>query len=411
MSPRERGPRKPPRKTARGSTAKRPSSLQPEDRPTLEDILAIEPDPGRVARVKALLEFDEPDLTPEVHAWLAKKETRTLSVIYNQLLASVRFTEDDIDDLLVNAVDTHVHGASDPLERLLYEDDIAEDFTNAGMRAMVVKTWYTPSASRNALIQRRVAEYAERHGLRPVTVFGGVTLSYTMGGFNVEAVRRCLGFPGMKYVWMPMVDSYYHRRIVYDDWSGHGLKFTDERGRIIPEVQEILRVIAANDLTLATGHYGYEDSARLIEEARRLGVDRIEVVHPALIHSKHTIAQMKAQVARGAKLMLMSKGLVTFPLYTEPPYAARMIKEIGASNFVHGGDWGQIQNVPHVVGIRSAIKILLAFGVTRDEVRTIFQRSPAEHLGLPPLPPAEKVPHLPRYGFGRYSLDRPPKPS
>ena len=55
----------------------------------------------------------------------------------------------------------------------------------------------------------------------------------------------------MKYVWMPMVDSYHHRRVVYDDWSGFGLNFLDENRKVVPAVQEILRIIADNDLVLA----------------------------------------------------------------------------------------------------------------------------------------------------------------
>ncbi len=378
-----------------------PSSVKPEDKPTLQEILAIQPSDERVARLRGLLPIDEPDLTPEIYDWLLRREARTISIMYNQILAGVRIDEDQIDRLLINAIDTHVHGASDPMERLLYEDDIAADFMQAGMRAMVVKTWYTPSASRNGLLQRAVDRYAEAHALRPVLCFGGITLNYSVGGFNVDAVKKCLGFPGMKYVWMPMVDSYQHRRLVYDDWSGYGLKFTDDHFRIVPEVQEILRVIADNDLVLGTGHYGYEDSAALIEEARRLGVTRIDVIHPTVHHSRHTIEQMKQQAARGAKIGFMSKGLVTFPLYNDPLYAARMIKEVGAKNFVHGGDWGQIQNVPHIVGLRWAIKILLAFGISEAEVLTIFRDSPAELLGLPPLPESDPVPHVPRAGFGR----------
>ena len=118
------------------------------------------------------------------------------------------------------------------------------------MRAMVVKTWYTPSASRNALVQKIVNRHADARGLRPVLCYGGVVLNYSMGGFNPEAVKKCLGFPGMKYVWMPMVDSYHHRRVVYDDWSGFGLSFLDDTRKVIPQVQEILRIIAANDLVL-----------------------------------------------------------------------------------------------------------------------------------------------------------------
>lgn len=378
-----------------------PSSLKPEDKPTLDEVLSIQPSDERVERLRALLPIDEPGLTPEIYDWLLRREVKTISIMYNQILAGVRITEEAVDRLLINAIDTHVHGASDPMERLLYEDDIAIDFMQAGMRAMVVKTWYTPSASRNGMLQRLVDRYAEEHGLRPLQCFGGITLNYSVGGFNVDAVKKCLGFPGMKYVWMPMVDSYQHRRLVYDDWSGYGLKYTDDHFRIIPEVQEILRVIADNDLVLATGHYGYEDSAALIEEARRLGVRRIEVVHPSVHHSRHTIEQMKEQAARGAKLCLMTKGMLTFPLYNDPIYSARMIKEVGAQHFVNGGDWGQIQNIPHLVGTRWAVKILLAFGITQAEILAIFRDAPAELLGLEPWPATRPVPHVPRSGSGR----------
>jgi hypothetical protein len=54
------------------------------------------------------------------------------------------------------------------MERLLLEDDIAYDFTDAGCHAMVVKTWYTPSASGNTLVPELADRYAEEHGLRAV---------------------------------------------------------------------------------------------------------------------------------------------------------------------------------------------------------------------------------------------------
>ena len=379
------------------------SALMPEDSPALEEVLSIEPSSDRLERIASIVDIDVPGASEEVRNWILKEEVKTLSVIYNQILTGVGFTEDDVDGLLRNSIDTHVHGGSDPFERLMSEDAIGMDFTDAGARAMVVKTWYTPSASRNALIQRRVDEYAERHELRGTRCLGGITLSYSVGGFNVEAVKKCLGFPGMKYVWMPMVDSYHHRRVVYDDWSGYGLQYTNDRMQIIDEVKEILAIIADHDLVLATGHYGYEDSAALIEEARARGVTRIELVHPTVVHSgRHSIEQLREQVARGARVMLLGKGLLTFPLYNPPFFTARMIKEIGAEHFVFGSDFGQIQHLPHVVANRWAIKVLLANGVTHEEVRTIFQDAPAEHLGLPPLSPeeAEKIPYKSRTGFG-----------
>ncbi|MEO8633036.1 MAG: DUF6282 family protein [Chloroflexota bacterium] len=363
-------------------------SAKPEDNLSLAEILKVKVSDERVARLKTLTNVDAEGVTDEILTWLVRQQAQWANIQYTRFLAGAKFTEQDVDELVTHSIDSHTHGGSDPMERLLLEDDIGMDYTDAGMRAMVVKTWYTPSASRNALVQKYVNRHAEAYGLRPVLCYGGVVLNYSMGGFNPEAVKKCLGFPGMKYVWMPMVDSYHHRRVVYDDWSGFGLTFLDEKRKVIPEVQEILRIIAANDLVLASGHYPYADTAILVEEARRLGVERIEIIHPAHIHSKHTIEQMKEQAKRGAKLMLSGLGTMAFPLHESGPlYAARIVKEVGPENLVYGSDFGQLQNFPHIIANRWMVKLLLAYGVTKDEIRTVFQVTPAKLLGLEPPPP------------------------
>ncbi len=364
------------------------TSVKPEENLPLSEILKVQVEPERVERLKQLTTIDEPGVSDEVVTWMVRQQAQWANIQYARFLAGARFTEQDVDELLTNAIDCHTHGGSDPMERLLLEDDIGIDYSEAGMRAMVVKTWYTPSASRNALVQKIVNRHCEARGLRPTLCYGGIVLNYSVGGFNIEAVKKCLGFPGMKYVWMPMVDSYHHRRVVYDDWSGFGLSFLDENRKVIPAMQDILRLIADNDLVLASGHYPYQDTAILVEEARRLGVNRIEIIHPAHIHSKHTIEQMKLQAQRGAKLMLSGLGAMAFPLHESGPlYAARIVKEVGAENLLYGSDFGQLQNFPHIVANRWMIKLLLAYGCTKDEIRTVFQVTGARLLGLPDPPP------------------------
>jgi hypothetical protein len=379
------------------------AGLKPEDNPTIEQLLAIEPDPERLERMRSLFTIDDPDAGPEVIDWLVKHEARFLNVVYNQLVGGVKIDEDQVDLLMRNAVDVHAHGGSDPFQRLQLEDEIGIEFTQAGFLGVVIKCWYTPSASRNALAQKAVDRYAERNGLRPAQVLGGVTLGYSVGGFNPDVVKKCLGFPGMRFVWFPMVDSYHHRRLVFDDWSGHGLKYTDERGRVIDSVKEILRIIAANDLVLATGHYSYEDSRILIETARELGVERISIVHPSMMHTRHTIEQMKEQAALGAKLELRTKGLVAVPNELDPLYTVKMIKEVGAEHFVLGSDWGQVDNLPQLLGNRWAIKRLLSFGIAPEEIAQIFKVQPAKLVGLESELADADVPAMPFAGRGTTS--------
>lgn len=384
---------------AKAQSAKRRASAKPEEGLDLEQILQIEVTEDRVDR---LLKLTTPDaeMSDEVRRWLVRQQAQWVNIQYTRFLAGAKFTEQDVDDILTNSVDIHVHGGSDPMERLLLEDDTAYDYTDSGCRAMVFKTWFTPSVSRNPLVQKLANQYATERGLRPVQVFGGITLNYSQGGFNPEAVRRCLGFPGMKYVWMPMVDSYHHRRVVYDDWSGYGLSFLDEKRRVLPEVCEILRIVAQNDLVLASGHYPFEDTYKLFQEARQLGVERMEVIHPAHIHSKHSIEQMQQEAELGVKLMLSGLGTEAFPLHEAGPlYAARIVKEVGAEHLVYGSDFGQLQNFPHIVGNRWMIKLLFAFGCTKEELYQLFQVTPSKHLGIEP-PPELGTPahaHWPRH--------------
>ena len=351
---------------------------------SLDEILKIEVTEERVDRLKELVQFDIPGIDEKVERFLLKQQIQFVNIQYARFLAGVKFTEDDVDDLMENAIDCHAHGGSDPFNRLLLEDEIAFDYSKENMRAVVFKTWFTPSASRIQLVQKYLDQWAEQNETRPVEIFGGITLNQSVGGINPNAVKRCLGFPGFKYVWMPMVDSYHHRRIVFDDWSGKGLRLLDDSGKVLPALTDVLKIAADNDLVVATGHFPYDpDHKAMLEEAKRVGVKRMEIIHPAHIHCKTSIAQMKEAASEGVKLMLSGLGTTTFPLHeTGPVYAVKMIKEVGADNIVYGSDYGQIHNPPHVVGTRWLIKLLLSYGATKDEVRKVMQETPAKHLGL-----------------------------
>jgi imidazolonepropionase-like amidohydrolase len=49
---------------------------------------------------------------------------------------------------------------------------------------------------------------------------------------------------------------------------------------------------------------------------------------------------------------------------------------------VCGSSSGQIQNPTHIEGMRWMIRVLLAYGITKEEVTNIFKTNPAKHLGI-----------------------------
>lgn len=350
---------------------------------SFEEILKIEVPPERVERVKNLVRFDIPELPDEVRSFLVKQQLQYVNIQYARFIAGVKFNAQDVQEILEGAIDGHAHGGSDPIDRLLLEDEIAMDYSRAKFRAVVFKTWFTPSASRIPLVRRILDQWAEKTGIKPVQIFGGITLNQSVGGLNPDAVKRCLGFPGFKYVWMPMVDSYHHRRLVFDDWSGAGIRLLDDRGKVLPQLTEVLRIAADHNLTVASGHYPYADTKAMLEEAKRVGVKHLEIIHPAHIHSKLLISEMREAAAEGVKLMLSGLGITAFPLHeTGPVYAVRMIKEIGPDHLFYGSDYGQIQNPSHLIGTEWTIKLLLAYGATKEELKKVMQVTPAKHLEL-----------------------------
>jgi len=97
---------------------------------------------------------------------------------------------------------------------------------------------------------------------------------------------------------------------------------------------------------------------------------------------------MKEEAKRGAKLMLSGLGTMAFPLHESGPlYAARIVKEVGPENLLYGSDFGQLQNFPHIIANRWMVKLLLAYGCTKEEIRTVFCETGAKLLGLEPPAP------------------------
>jgi hypothetical protein len=354
--------------------------IAPEKRIGLNTLLDFEAPPERIEHLLKAVEIDLPDASDEVKRFLIKQVIEMMQLEYGRYENKTKVSEEIVDQLLVGAIDTHVHGASDPFERSQYEDDLGIAATKAKMHAIVIKTWYSPSASRNELAQRAVNKYAEANGLRPAECWGGVTLNRPAGGINADAVRKCLGFPRMKYVWMPMADAWWHQLVVFNR-PNEGIRFLDEKHKPLPELTEMLRVIADNDLVLACGHYPYEEEVILFEEAKRVGVKRMEVVHPCLIHTKHSIAQMKQLGSEGIFLGLMGIASMNIRFIEGFKWWIRAIKEL-SDYFVLCTDSGQIQNPTHMDGLRWMIKALIAFGVTPEEINKMMSINPRRHTGI-----------------------------
>ena len=274
-------------------------------------------------------------------------------------------------------VDLHVHSAPDSGPRSIGALELARIARSAGMRGLLLKNHYAPTAGLAYLVERAVP------GIR---VFGGIALNSSTG-INVVAVdhmARTTGGHG-KVVWMPTFDSEHYHRVLQPN-PNHVPVSAD--GALLPSVLAVLDKIAEHDLVLATGHSSPEESLMLIGEARRRGIGRIVVTHPLPPPVSMSVEQQRQAATLGA--------LLEYPVGTalgsNPTWGgtsaeklrtyAEAIRAVGPEHVVISSDLGQSMNPIHTDGLAVFLAQLLQAGFTRGEVDQMSKLNPARLLGL-----------------------------
>ncbi len=145
---------------------------------------------------------------------------------------------------LKGVVDIHVHSDPDSVARSIDAIDIARLARDRGIRALVLKNHYEPTAS---------LAYLARKVVPGIELFGGIALNRTVGGINPAAVERMTMVKGGwgRVVWMPTFDAENQVRYSRED---RPYVSVSRSGELVPEIKQVLAIIARHHLTLATGH-------------------------------------------------------------------------------------------------------------------------------------------------------------
>jgi predicted metal-dependent phosphotriesterase family hydrolase len=152
-------------------------------------------------------------------------------------------------------------------------------------------------------------------------------------------------------------------------------------GKLLPEVYEVFKIMARENLALATGHATPENTLLLIREARKAGIDRIIVTHPInrmSLEQQQEAAKMGAylEYCYGTTLEYAGKGRRTLAEF------AKLIKALGAEHCIMSSDLGNAVNPVHPAGIKTYIAGLLEAGISESEIDIMLKRNPARLLDL-----------------------------
>ena len=293
------------------------------------------------------------------------------------------------NELLVGAIDNHIHAYPDFVHRAQDMIDVAIDAAKAGMRAVAFKDHWNVSANAAYLTQKHINYMVEKGDLeRSVEVYGGAGLCH---GANAEYVRVALQYPNVKMIWFPTFTS-------YGFWRGagrpdhEGVRLVDEAtGKVLPDVQKIMEMCAEKHVGIGFGHTDYPELLPLATLAKDIGA-RTVLDHPLLELNKLLLDEMKQLADLGTYVGTYCQPMIPslYQPVADPMETIRTMREIGPDRCIIGSDFGQVMHVDSIDGMRIFIRALLGFGMKEDEVRTMISVNPGKLMWLedePTLPP------------------------
>ncbi|MGH8732757.1 MAG: DUF6282 family protein, partial [Burkholderiales bacterium] len=229
----------------------------------------------------------------------------------------------------------HVHSHPDVFGRNMDDIDVAMLAKARGMRGILLKNHVAETASRAALVMKVVPG---------IEVFGGVVLNKAVGGINPDAVEwmhRTYGGRG-KVVWLPTFESDKHVKTLAKP-DARGLVVAPG-GQVTPEMEAILKIIARENLVLATGHVHADEIIAVVRRARELGIKNILVNHGLTNIPGLSMGQAKQLAEMGALIEIAflhfragpnaSLPFLTYWTQVSAKSVAQSLKTLGAQNLV-----------------------------------------------------------------------------
>jgi hypothetical protein len=288
------------------------------------------------------------------------------------LLLSASFMGFAQENPLAGVIDIHVHAAPDSTPRSIDAIDLARLAKSRGMRGLVLKNHYEPTASLAYIVRKEVPG---------IEVFGGIDLNLSVGGMNPGAVEHMASITGGygRFVWMSTYDS--ENQVRYSKQDRPFVRISQD-GHLVPEARAVIAVIAKRNLVMATGHSSAEEDLMLVREAKAEGVQHMVVTHAMLRPTHMSEVQMQEAAKMGAYIEFVYNGLIGAGKEYDFTDYAKAIRYVGVDHCILSSDMGQPGNPLHTDGLTAFYAGLRAHGFTQAEIDRMSKQNPAKLIGL-----------------------------
>lgn len=294
--------------------------------------------------------------------------------------------EKRIDDLMVGAIDPHVHSGPSIAPRAIDHLELAREASKAGMAAIVTKDHDYAGVMTAAMIMKHHPELRTK-------VYSSIVLNNVVGGLNPYAVEHTAAMGG-KIVWLPTLAAANHLHWEKESGRSHpastskirpasAVPVTNGDGSVRDDAKEILDVVAKTGLALASGHLHAKETLKVFEEAKKRGVKRMIFTHPEdMVYA--TIDDVREAAAMGAYVehsLCMFLDGCKFK-HCEHSYLKELIEAAGVDRTIMCSDLGQIGVFDPVDGMRRGIRLCMDLGYSDVDIRKMFSTNTAHVLGI-----------------------------
>ena len=277
---------------------------------------------------------------------------------------------------LAGVIDIHVHSDPDSLPRSIDAIDLAKLAKQRGMRGLVLKNHYESTAA---------LAYVVRKEVPGIEIFGGIDLNRSVGGINPAAIERMVLMKGGwgKVVWMPTFDN---ENQVKASKENRLFVSVSKNGRLLPEVMEVIQLVAKHQLTLETGHSSAADGLLIVHAARQAGVQHVVVTHAMSDPISMTIPQMQQAAREGAYIEFVYGATIPpnngTPARLKMSDYAKAIRAVGPQSCILSSDLGQPGRPLHPDGLAQFFQALRKEGISQADIDLMSKTNPARALGL-----------------------------
>jgi hypothetical protein len=273
---------------------------------------------------------------------------------------------------LRGAIDIHVHTHPDNVARSLDGLEAARFAKDKGMRAIVLKNHFDPTAG---------LAWLARKAVPGIEIFGGVDLNLPVGGMNVHAVEHMVRVDGSygRMVWMSTFDAENQIRV---NKSNAPFVRVSENGALLPATKAVIAAIAKHSLVLASGHVSAHEALLMFEEGRRVGVRAMVATHGMSTPTSLTADQARQAAKLGAFIEFTSGTLATPNAQAKVDRLAEDIRSVGIDHAILSSDLGQGGNPLPADSFATYMEALRKKGFTDQELDAMAKQNPARLLGL-----------------------------